>query len=98
MRARAGARFRRASVHAPANAACRSPGEREAPFSFGASDSFKLKGSINSGQYAYAWLYLGDKDAFNADALKVKMDLSQNDGAMHFALDPAILTPRGVAA
>lgn len=70
----------------------------KAPFTFGAGDRFKLKGSMQDGQYADAWVYLGEGDAFDAKALKVKMDFSQNDGAMHFDLDPTALAPRGAVA
>jgi hypothetical protein len=73
-------------------------GEKAAPFSFGAGGSFKLKGSMAKGQYADAWIYLGDKDACDAAALKTKMDFSQSDALMHFTLDPAVLAPRGAAA
>jgi hypothetical protein len=74
------------------------PGDKAAPFAFGAGDHFPLKGSMAKGQYADAWIYLGDKDTYDDKALKLKMDFSQNDAAMHFALDPAILAPRDVAA
>jgi hypothetical protein len=70
----------------------------KASFSFGAGDRFKLKGTMQKGQYADAWIYLGDGDAFDAKPLKIKMDFSQNDAAMHFDLDPTILAPRSAAA
>jgi hypothetical protein len=58
----------------------------------------QLKGAIEAGQYADAWLHLGDKGMFDDKPLKLKMDFSQNDGAMHFDLDAATLAPRGMAA
>jgi hypothetical protein len=74
------------------------PGAAKAPFSFGEGERFKLKGSMAKGRYADAWIYLGDKDSFDAKALNVRMDFSENDAAMHFALDPPSLAPRSAAA
>jgi len=74
------------------------PGDKTADFSFGADESFKLKGSPAKGQYSNAWLYLGDADKFDDKPLKLKMDFSENDGAMHFRLDAMSLASRSVAA
>jgi hypothetical protein len=73
-------------------------GDKAADFSFGADESFKLKGSPAKGQFANAWLYLGDADKFDDKPLKLKMDFSENDAAMHFKLDAASLSSRAMAA
>jgi hypothetical protein len=72
--------------------------EKTAPFSFNADESFKLKGTEQKGRYSDAWVYVGDDDKFDDKPLKIKMDLSENDAAMHFTLDPASLSSRTTAA
>lgn len=61
------------------------------PFSFGGDERFRLKGTVAKGRGAAAWLYYGDNVSFEKQALKLAMTLSENDGALHFKLDPARL-------
>lgn len=62
------------------------------PFSFGGDERFPLEGTVAKGRRATAWLHFGDKATFGKPALKLTMTFSENDGALHFKLDPARLT------
>lgn len=59
------------------------------PFSFAGDERFSLKGTVAKGRRANGWLYFGDKASFEKQALKLTMTFSENDGALHFKLDPA---------
>jgi hypothetical protein len=59
------------------------------PFSFGSDERFPLKGTVAKGRRADGWLYFGDNASFEKQALKLTMTFSENDGALHFKLDPA---------
>ena len=71
---------------------------KTAPFTFGGGDRYKLRGSVEKGRYAEAWLYFADKGVFDAAAVKTKLTFSENDAALHLALDPAEMALRGALA
>jgi hypothetical protein len=62
------------------------------------ADNFKIKGGLEKGHYAEAWITFADKSLFDPTPLKVKMDFSENDGFLHFQFDPAPLSKRGQMA
>jgi hypothetical protein len=61
-------------------------------------ETYKLKGPMATGQYADAWVTFADKNVYDAQSRKIKMDFSQNSGQFSFALDPAELGKRGQLA
>jgi hypothetical protein len=61
-------------------------------------ETYKLKGPMATGQYADAWVTFADKNVYDGQSRKIKMDFSQNSGQFSFALDPAELAKRGQLA
>lgn len=67
-------------------------------FAFGGDDRFVLKGSVAKGRYADGWVFFGDAASFEPAPAKIKMELSENDGALYVALDRTrLLQSRQVA-
>jgi len=59
-------------------------------FAFGGDERFALKGATGS-RVADAWLFLAKADAFAAAGRKVRLAMSENDGALYLTLDPSEL-------
>ncbi|MCK9919229.1 hypothetical protein MXD81_59880 [Microbacteriaceae bacterium K1510] len=67
-------------------------------FAFGSDERFPLKGTVAKGRYADGWVFFGDALSFEGTPAKIKMELSENDGALYVALDRArMLQSRQVA-
>lgn len=66
--------------------------DRAAPFAFSGDERFVLKGTVAKGRWADAWIYYGDAATFQRAPVKIAMAFSENDGALHFKLDPARMT------
>lgn len=67
-------------------------------FALDAGDRFKLRGAVEKGRYADGWIALGDKNVFDASPRKARLAFSENDGGLHFKLDPGELARRGQLA
>ena len=72
--------------------------DKSAPFSFSVGERFALKGSVEKGRFANAWIFFGDREVFDAMGVAKKMVFSENDAELHFTLDPNELAKRGVLA
>ena len=59
-------------------------------FAFGGDDRFVLKGETGS-RVADAWLFFAKEEAFESAGRKVRLAMSENDGALYTKLDPAEL-------
>jgi len=66
-------------------------------FAFGGDDRFVLKGETGS-RVADAWLFFANGDAFDGAGRKVKLEMSENDGALYTKLDPAELAANATLA
>jgi len=58
-------------------------------FAFSGDERFALKGTVAKGRYAEGWVFFGDALSFEGTPTKIKMELSENDGALYVALDRA---------
>jgi hypothetical protein len=70
---------------------------KAAVFRFDAGERFKLKGATGK-RYAEAWIDFADKDVFDAQAAKQKMDFGEGDALLQVKLDPAAMAKRGQLA
>ena len=59
-------------------------------FAFGGDERFVLKGETGS-RVADAWLFFAKGDAFDGAGRKVRLEMSENDGALYTKLDPTEL-------
>jgi hypothetical protein len=59
-------------------------------FAFGGDERFVVKGEAGS-RVADAWLFFAKGDSFDGAGRKIKLAMSENDGALYTALDPAEL-------
>ena len=66
-------------------------------FAFGGDDRFVLKGETGS-RVADAWLFFAKGDAFDGAGRKVRLEMSENDGALYTKLDPAELATNATLA
>ena len=66
-------------------------------FAFGGDDRFVLKGETGS-RVADAWLFFAKGDAFDGAGRKIKLEMSENDGALYTKLDPAELAANATLA
>ena len=73
--------------------------DRAAPssFAFGGDERFALKGETGS-RVADAWLFFAKGEAFDGVERKVKLQMSENDGALYLKLDPAELAANAALA
>jgi hypothetical protein len=66
-------------------------------FAFGGDERFALKGETGS-RVADAWLFFAKGEAFDGAGRKVKLAMSENDGALYTKLDPAELAANATLA
>ena len=66
-------------------------------FAFGGDDRFVLKGETGS-RVADAWLFFAKGDAFDGAGRKVRLEMSENDGALYTKLDPTELAANATLA
>jgi hypothetical protein len=66
-------------------------------FAFGGDERFVLKGETGS-RVADAWLFFAKGDAFDGAGRKVRLEMSENDGALYAKLDPAELAANATLA
>ena len=66
-------------------------------FAFGGDDRFVLRGETGS-RIADAWLFFAKGDAFDGAGRKVRLEMSENDGALYAKLDPAELAANATLA
>lgn len=65
---------------------------KDAEFTFIVDERFPLKGSESKGRRTEAWIHLGTSAAFDPKPAKASLAFSENDGALHLKLDPALMT------
>jgi hypothetical protein len=66
-------------------------------FAFGGDERFVLKGETGS-RVADAWLFFAKGDAFDGAGRKVRLEMSENDGALYTKLDPTELAANATLA
>ena len=66
-------------------------------FAFGGDERFVLKGETGS-RVADAWLFFAKGEAFDGAGRKVKLAMSENDGAFYMKLDPSELAANATLA
>jgi hypothetical protein len=66
-------------------------------FAFGGDDRFVVKGETGS-RVADAWLFFAKGDAFDGAGRKVRLEMSENDGALYTKLDPTELAANATLA
>ena len=66
-------------------------------FAFGGDERFVLKGETGS-RVAAAWLFFAKGDAFDGAGRKVRLEMSENDGALYTKLDPTELAANATLA
>ena len=66
-------------------------------FAFGGDERFALKGETGT-RVADAWLFFAKGEAFEGAGHKAKLQMSENDGALHLQLDPAELAANATLA
>ena len=54
---------------------------------FAGDERFTLKGMVAKGRYADGWIFFGDALSFEGTPAKIKMEMSENDGAFYLALE-----------
>lgn len=58
-------------------------------FALAGDERFPLKGTVAKGRRADGWVYYAEGVTFALAPTKIRMEFSENDGALHLALDRA---------